>query len=65
MKLLDILSVDVRDLPRENTRSAMTRWPCEYTGRCVESAGYNVPINGTTISLWQSQRIETFASPGT
>ena len=62
MLMMMIISVDVRGLPRESTRSAMTtRWPCEYTGRCVESTG----SNGTTISLWQSQRIETFASPGT
>ena len=52
--------MDIRGLPRESTRSARTRctWPCEYTGRCVESTGYNVLTSDTIISLWQSQRTE-------
>ena len=57
--------MDVRGLPRDSIGSVMTRFPCEYIGRCVENRGQNVLISGTTISLWQSQRIETFELPGT
>ena len=63
-KLLDILSVDAKSLPRGNTGSAMIRWPCRCTGRFAESTGYNVLTSGMTINHWQSQRTEKFELAG-